>query len=87
MLTMFNKSLGVHGAYEARLRQLYGDDVFAACVPLVKDFKEAVAARQPIALYKPRSAGSKAIQALADEVLARIAAATVAPEDLDRRVA
>lgn len=87
LLTMYNKSLGVHGAYEARLRQLYGSDVFTACIPLVKDFKESVAARQPIAFFKPRSAAAKATQTLADEVLARIAAATAAAEDLDRRVA
>jgi chromosome partitioning protein len=72
---------------EERLRHLYGDAVFQANVPLSKDFKESVAARKPIAVFKPRSAAAKATQALADEVLARIAEATAAAEDIDRRVA
>ena len=40
---------GIHAAYDHQLRALYGDQVFAATVPLAKDFKEAVAARQPVA--------------------------------------
>ena len=46
LVTMFNKSLGVHTGYEADLREIYGDDVFAAVVPLAKDFKEAVMLRE-----------------------------------------
>jgi chromosome partitioning protein len=87
VLTMFNKSLGVHAAYEEGLRRHYGDLVFAANMPLSKDYKESVSARKPIALYKPRSAAAKATQVLADEVLARIAAAAADAGDQDRRVA
>jgi chromosome partitioning protein len=71
LVTMFNKSLGIHAAYDHQLRALYGDQVFTATVPLAKDFKEAVAARQPVSSYKPRSAAAKAIKAVADELLAR----------------
>jgi hypothetical protein len=44
-------------------------------VPLAKDFKEAVSARQPISHYKPKGAPAKAMVALAEELLARAAAA------------
>ena len=83
LVTMFNKSLGIHTAYNHQLRTLYGDQVFETLVPLAKDFKEAVAARQPVGSYKPRSAAAKAIKAVADELIARSgAAAARAPEYL-----
>jgi chromosome partitioning protein len=71
-------------AYESMLREMYGAQVFAATFPLAKDFKEAVAARQPISHYKPKSAAAKAAKAVADELLERVARL----QDLDaRRVA
>ena len=73
LLTMFDKRLTVHVSYEAMLREMYGPDVFAASVPRAKDFIEAVAARVPISHYKPRSAAAKSIQAVADELIARLA--------------
>src|SRR5262249_6834196 len=42
LLTMVDKRLGIHLAYETLLRELYGEDVFASLLPLAKDFKEAV---------------------------------------------
>ncbi|MBX9626144.1 MAG: ParA family protein [Gemmataceae bacterium] len=72
LLTMVQKRLGVHLAYEQQLRQLYGDDVFAGMVPLAKDFKEAVAARAPLSHYKPRCAAAKVMAAIADELAARL---------------
>ena len=81
LVTMFNKSLGIHAAYDHQLRALYGDQVFRATVPLAKDFKEAVAARQPVASYKPRSAAAKAIKAVADELLERVEAASSHPAE------
>ncbi len=73
LLTMFDKRLTVHLAYEAMLREMYGSAVFAASFPRAKDFVEAVASRQPIAQYKPRSAAAKVTQAVADELLSRLA--------------
>jgi chromosome partitioning protein len=84
LVTMYNKALSVHVTYDGYLRQLHGDDVFAATVPLAKDYKEAVTYRKPIVEYKPRSAPAKAIAALADEFLARLDARI--PSD-SRRVA
>ena len=78
LLTMFDKRLAIHLAYEATLRKMYGDQVFAATFPLAKDFKEAVASRQPISHYKPKAASAKATQAVADELVARIEAASLA---------
>ncbi len=83
LVTMFNKSLGIHTAYNHQLRTLYGDQVFDATVPLAKDFKEAVAARQPVGFYKPKSAAAKAVKAVADELIVRaVEASTRAPEYL-----
>jgi chromosome partitioning protein len=85
LLTMFDKRLGIHLAYETRLRALYGETVFGTPVPLAKDFKEAVAARLPISHYKPKSAAAKVTKAVADELLAR--AAALAHQADERRVA
>jgi chromosome partitioning protein len=73
LLTMHDKRLGIHTAYETLLRELYGPDVFAHPFPLAKDFKEAVASRLPISHYKPKSAAAKAAKAVADELRERIA--------------
>ncbi len=81
LVTMFNKSLGIHSAYDHQLRALYGDQVFRATVPLAKDFKEAVAARQPVGGYKPRSAAAKAIKAVADELIERTQEAATRPAE------
>jgi chromosome partitioning protein len=88
LLTMFDKRLAIHLTYETHLRALYGAEVFAAPVPMAKDFKEAVAARQPICQHKPRSAAAKAIADVADELLARLEALDQSgSEDAERRVA
>jgi chromosome partitioning protein len=78
LLTMFDKRLAIHLAYETHLRALYGETVFRNCVPLAKDFKEAVAARLPISHYKPKTAAARTTRDVADELLARIAAAAAA---------
>jgi chromosome partitioning protein len=62
----------IHKLHESTVRAAYGDDVFAAMVPDAVAFVEAITARLPIGKYKPKGAPSKAIQALAHEVLARI---------------
>jgi chromosome partitioning protein len=72
LVTMYDKRLGIHLAYEGLLREMYGPNVFAATFPLAKDFKEAVAARQPISHAKPKSAAAKATKVVADELVERI---------------
>ena len=81
LVTMYNKSLGIHAAYDHQLRTLYGNQVFQTTVPLAKDFKEAVAARQPVGSYKPRSAAARAIKAVADELIERVEAAQSRPSE------
>jgi chromosome partitioning protein len=76
LITMHDKRLGIHTAYETLLREMYGPDVFTNPFPLAKDFKEAVASRLPISHYKPKSAAAKAAKAVADELLERIEART-----------
>lgn len=82
LLSIFDKRLSVHATYEAMLRELYGADVFAATVPRMKDFVEAVACRRPIAAHKPKSAAAKAMAAVAEELLQRVAVST--PEGAGR---
>ena len=74
LLTMTDKRLGIHAAYETMLRELYGSAVFTNHFPLAKDYKEAVAARSPIGSYKPKSAAAKAVNAIAEELLERVSA-------------
>jgi chromosome partitioning protein len=74
LLTMVDRRLTVHATYESMLRELYHHTVFDAIVPRAKDFVEAVAARQPVSEYKPKGAATRAVQAVADELLTRCAA-------------
>jgi chromosome partitioning protein len=78
LITMAAPRKTIHQLYEERLRTLYGADVFAAKVPEAVDYVEAIARRLPIGQYKPKGAPAKAIRTLAEEVLARLDAATLA---------
>lgn len=80
LLTMYNKSLMIHVDYEADMRQSFGNDVFECVVPLATVFKEAVTAKKPVGAYKPKSAGAKAIDGLAGELLDRLSARVPAVE-------
>lgn len=71
LVTMFTRRLGIHFVYERQLRRLYGPQVFSATVPMMKDFKEAIAARKPVSVYRPRSAAAVAISKVANEMLER----------------
>jgi chromosome partitioning protein len=81
LITMTQPRRAIHQLYEEQLRSDYGADVLAARIPAAADFPEAVAHRKPVTHYKPRSAASKAVRALADEVLARLAARTAADQE------
>lgn len=75
LLTMVQSRRALHQVYEANLREVYGDRVFAARMPEVPEFPEAIAQRKTIAQYKPKGAAAKAVKAIAAEMLERIAAA------------
>lgn len=74
LVSMYVKTLKIHQDYTTFLRDSYGDDVFENPVPAAKDFKEAVTMRKSLAEHKPRSAAAKAVELVADEMLARVAA-------------
>lgn len=76
LLTMVARE-AIQQAVEKILRDTYGEDVFASVVPRSPAFKEAIAFRKPIVEYKPKGAQAKAIQAVADELLARVEARSV----------
>lgn len=78
LITMCSPRRTLHQLYEEQLRELYGLAVFAARVPEAPDFPEAISRRQTIAQYKPKGAPARAIRALAEEILARIAASALA---------
>jgi chromosome partitioning protein len=75
LVSMYGARKSVHQAYDALLRETYGDAVFATRVPHAIDLPEATMNHTPLAWYKPRSAAAKALAALADEVLDRLCSA------------
>jgi chromosome partitioning protein len=87
LVTMYDRRLGIHLAYEAKLRELFEAEVFAAPFPLAKDYKEAVAGRRPISHYRPRSAAARSARIVAEELLARLESIADDAEPVGRRVA
>ena len=73
LITMFHRRKSLHKQYEETLRSVYGGAVFATTIPNSIDFPEAIANRKPISDYKPKGASAKAMKAMADELLSRIA--------------
>ena len=72
-LTMFQPRLSIHEAFSRSMREAYGDLVLENPVPYNVAFKECVVARQPLSHWKPKSAASKAVDAVAGEILDRVA--------------
>jgi chromosome partitioning protein len=85
LVSMFGARKSVHLAYDALLRETYGDTVFATRIPHAIDLPEATMNHTPLAWYKPRSATAKALQALAAEVVERLD--RMAGSTADREVA
>jgi chromosome partitioning protein len=71
VLTMYNRMLGIHKAYEKLLREQYRDLVLGNTFPLSTAFKEAVTRRRPITEDKPKSVSAEAVEDLAVELLDR----------------
>jgi chromosome partitioning protein len=72
MLTVYEKRIGIHGAYEKLLRSQYEDLVLENVMPLNTAFKEAVSRRRPIFIDKPKSAAATMTNALCQEILDRV---------------
>ena len=79
LITMFNKRLSIHIAYEDMLRRMYQDAVFTTNVPLSTHYKEAIVKRAPIGYYKPRAEAAKVMDRLAGEMLRRASAPLTRP--------
>jgi chromosome partitioning protein len=75
LLTMANVRKTIHQLYEEQLRAQFGPLVFETRVAEAVDYVEALNRRLPVAQHKPRGAAAKTMRALADELLARLAAA------------
>jgi len=81
VLTMVQARTVVHTAYETMLRQVHGDRVFAARIPMAIDIKDAISLRKPITHHKPKGASSKAFRALAEEIESRIQSRVETPAE------
>ena len=73
MLAMVQSRVSIQAAYEESLRDAYGDLVFDAKVPLATVFKEAVAMKTPVTIYKPKTPGARSVTKLHAEILSRVA--------------
>ncbi len=71
LLTMVVARLSIIAAYQREIRGLYGKGVFTAEVPFLTAYKEAISYQQPVSFYKSGSEATRAIRAVADEILAR----------------
>src|SRR3954469_25962797 len=72
VLTMHQPKLAIHAAYSRSMREAYGDLVFENAIPFNVAFKECVMARRPLALWKPKGAPARAVDAVAGEILDRV---------------
>ena len=71
VLTMLSKA-AIHTTYSKALRDAYGDLVMAGSIPYNVAFKEVSLARKPLSHWKPKGIPAKAVDAVADEILARV---------------
>ncbi len=81
LLTLMMPRKSVHQLYESQLRSIYGPLVFETRVTELADYVEALNRRLPVAQYKPKGAASKVMNALADELLGRLAVVHNAPRE------
>jgi chromosome partitioning protein len=73
-LTMWQPRLAIHEAFAKSLREAYGDLVLESPIPFNVAFKECVVARKPLSHWKPKTAAAKAVDAIAAEIISRVAA-------------
>jgi chromosome partitioning protein len=63
--------VGLHQTFERRLREHYGRDVFAAVIPRLMGYPEAIGHMQPITWHDPKSNAAEAMRTLAAELIER----------------
>jgi chromosome partitioning protein len=76
VVSMLQARRAIHQAFVDGLRAGHGDAVFRSSIPEAVDFVEAVVALRPLCFHKPKGAAAKAVKAVAEELLARLAAST-----------
>jgi chromosome partitioning protein len=81
LITMYQVRRALHQLYVDKLRRAHSGAVFTATVPESVDYVEAVTARKPVGYHKPRGAAAKAIRAVAEELLERLAAGAAGAEE------
>lgn len=74
IITRSDSRLLIHRSYEQKLRQLYGETVLVNGMPETSAFKVALACRQPVTQYSPKSKAAQALTALGTEILERVTA-------------
>jgi chromosome partitioning protein len=87
VVSMFGARKVLHQTYDELLRTTYGEAVFATRVPHAVDLPEATMNHTPLPWFKPRSATTKVLAALAEEVLLRLAALTSCTVQTQKEVA
>ena len=80
LVTRYDSRLLVHQSYEQRLRKLYGESVLTTVIPEASAFKVALACRQPVTYYSPKSKAAKLTAALGRELCQRISDVTAKRE-------
>jgi chromosome partitioning protein len=73
LVSMYQARRTVHQMYVERLRAGQGAAVFTAMIPAAVDYVEAITALKPVAFHKPKGIAAKAVKAVADEMLVRVA--------------
>ncbi len=72
LITRSDRRMLVHRAYEARLRDLYGELVLQTTIPELSAFKVALACRLPVQMHAPKSAAADVTRQLIEELTHRI---------------
>jgi len=79
VLNMVKEKRSLHRAYEALLRETYGNKVFDVTLPDWNDFAEALTVRKPISYFRPNSLASKRFGDLARELIERVSELNAKP--------
>ncbi len=72
LITRMDRRLILHQTYEQKLRQQYGQTVFATIFPEANDFKLALSSRLPVTQRIPKSRSSQRMTVIGLELLARL---------------
>ncbi len=72
LVTRLDRRLVVHRTYETRLRSLYSSSVLTTVIPEASAFKVALACRQPVGTFSPRSTAAKLTDQLSREIVDRM---------------